>query len=218
MKIRIPAPVTAALLFGGLLPGPVAAQAADEGTLLLRAGGREIGSESFRVVLLGSSIRITSRVTLAGARPPTEFTASSERSAAGALAFQLAYRGPAGGGEVYAVQQRNRLTIRHVERGAERASEAPGGSAVVLLADSIFAPFLQMTAIATEAGRPLTAVFPRTGRRLAVTIRRLPGVAGGGTRFELAGDLAGEILLGNRGELTRISFPALGMEAVRQRE
>ncbi len=218
MKIRIPAPAAAALLLGGLLAGPVAAQAADEGTLLLRAGGREVGTERFRVVPLESGLRITSRVTLAGARPPTELTASSERSAAGALAFQLAYRGAGGGGEVYAVQQRNRLTIRHVERGAERASEAPGGPAVVLLADSVFAPFLQMTVLATEAGRPLTAVFPRTGRRLAVTIRRLPGAAGGGTRFELTGGLAGEIRLGDQGELTRITLPALGLEAVRRRE
>lgn len=217
MKIRTIA-LTVALIGCSLLPRPLAAQAADEGTLRIRAGDREIGLEIYRVVLMDSSVRITSRVTLPGARPVTEFTATSERSATGALAFQLAYRDPVGGGEVYAVQHRNRLTIRHVERGAERASEAPGGPAVVLLADSIFAPFLQMTAMATEAGRPLTAVFPRTGRRAAVTIRRVPGGAEGGTRFELTGDLQGEILLGNRGELTRISIPALGLEAARQRD
>jgi hypothetical protein len=75
-----------------------------------------------------------------------------------------------------------------------------------------------MTAIATDSGRPLTAVFPRSGRRAAVTIRRVPGTAEGGTRFELTGDLQGEILLGNRGELTRISIPALGLEAARRRD
>jgi len=200
-------------------PVSSSAQVADEGTLIIRSAGREIGSEAFRVTTGEAGLRITARASFPGARPPTELSASVERAGRlGDLAFQLERRGPAGGTQVYAVQKRNRLTIRRIEKGGEQASEAPGGESLVLLADSVFALYLQFVSLATEAGRPVGVVVPLGVRRLTVSVQRVrPGQAGG-TVLRLSGGLEGEVVLGNRGELLRISLPALGFEAVRKRD
>lgn len=208
----------AATLLGPVVPAAgIAAQSADEGTLVIQSGAREIGGESFRVTTSDSTIRITAHTVYPGTRPPREFTITLERSLAGGLAYQRAYQGPAGSGEVYAVLQRNRLTVRRVEKGKEQAREVPGSAALVLLADSAFAPLLQLAAMATETPTTVPAFVPGTGRRLTVTVQR-GALPGGGTVVTLTGDLAGEIRLGDRGDLQRISLPSLGLDAVRRRE
>lgn len=200
-------------------PSSSVAQIADEGTLIIRSGGRDIGAETFRVATGAAGLRITARASFAGSRPPTELSASLERAAEGTeLAFQLERRGGGGAGQIYAVQKRNRLTIRRVERGGEQASEVPGGEALALLADSVFALYLQFVPLATESGRALTAVFPQGVRRLPVTAQRQRSSQAGGTILRLSGGVEGEIALGNRGEVLRISLPALGLEAVRKRD
>jgi hypothetical protein len=206
-------------LFPALVAGPLGAQVADEGILVVRAGGREIGSESFRITSGEAGLRITAKAVYGGTRPPLELAASLERTAPGdEMAFQLEHRGGPAGSEVYAVQKRNRLTIRRVQRGGEQASEAPGGSGLVLLADSVFALYLQVLPVAPDAGRTLTAVIPQSGRRVSFGVRRLPSADAGGTLIRLSGGLEGEIALGNRGELLRITLPALGLEAIRKRD
>ena len=206
-------------LLPALLAGHLEAQVADEGILVVRAGPREIGSESFRVTSGEAGLRITAKATYGGTRPPIELAASLERTAPGAdLAFQLEHRGGVVGSQVYAVLKRNRLTIRRVERGGEQASETPGGEGIVLLADSVFALYLQLLPVATEGGRPLTAVLPHSGRRVSFTLRRLPSAEAGGSVIRMSGGLEGEIALGNRGELLRITLPALGLEATRKRD
>jgi hypothetical protein len=198
---------------------PLAGQVADEGTLTIRAGTREIGAESFRVTTGEAGLRITTKVTYLVTRPPTELSASLERTvAAGDLAFQLEHRGGTAGSQTYAVQKRNRLTIRRVERGGEQASEAPGGPGLILLADSVFALYFQLLALAQDNGKTLTAVLPQSGRRLSFVVRRLPSANAGGTLIRLSGGIEGEIALGNRGELLRISLPTLGLEATRKRD
>jgi hypothetical protein len=206
-------------LLPALVAAPLDAQVADEGLLVIRAGGREIGSESFRVTSGEAGLRITAKATYRDPRPPLELTASLERAVAGDdLAFQLEHRGGRTGSQVYAVQKRNRLTIRRVERGGEQASEAPGGSGIVLLADSVFALYLQVLPAAPDAGKTLTAVLPYSGRRLTFTVRRLPSAQAGGSLIRLSGGVEGEIVLGNRGELLRITLPVLGLEAIRKRD
>jgi hypothetical protein len=208
-------------LFPALGAGRLDAQVADEGTLVIRAGAQEVGTESFRVTSGEAGLRITTKATYGSARPPLELVASLERTApSGDLAFQLEHRGGRAGSQVYAVQKRNRLTIRRVERGGEQASEAPGGSGIVLLADSVFALYLQVLPGALEGGRTFAAVLPQTGRRVSfsMSVRRLPSAETGGTLLRLSGGLEGEIALGNRGELLRITLPGLGLEAVRKRD
>ncbi len=210
------------LLFVVLLttaPASSIAQVADEGTLTIRSGGRDIGTERFRVTTGDAGLRITARASFSGTRPPTELSASVERSGqTGELAFQLDRRGGGGVSQIYAVQKRNRLTIRRIARGGEQASEISGDESLVLLADSIFALYLQLVPLATESGRELTTVIPQGVRRLAVTAQRRRPAPGGGTILRLSGGIEGEVALGNRGELLRISLPALGLEAVRKRE
>ena len=208
-------------LLPALAAGPLEAQVADEGILVVRSGAREIGSESFRVTSGEAGLRITAKATYRGTRPPVELAASLERTAPGFdLAFQLEHRGGTAGSQVYAVLKRNRLTIRRVERGGEQASETPGGDRIVLLADSVFALYLQLLPLAPDGGRALTAVLPHSGRRVSftATVRRLPSADAGGTLIRLSGGLEGEIALGNRGELLRITLPTLGLEATRKRD
>jgi hypothetical protein len=197
----------------------LSAQNADEGTLIIRSGGREIGTESFRVTSADAGLRITTKSAYSGPRSPIELSASLDRTGpTGDLAFQLEHRGGTGGSQIYAVQKRNRLTIRRVERGGEQASETPGGSNVVLLADSVFALYLQLLPLVTETGRPLTAVLPQGERRLSFSAQRLASAEAGGTLIRLSGGIEGEIALGNRGEVLRITLPALGLEALRKQD
>jgi hypothetical protein len=187
--------------------------------MVIRSGGREVGSESFRITSGDAGVRITVKSVYPGARPPVELSASLDRTVqTNELAFQLEHRGGTGGSQIFAVQQRNRLTIRRVERGVEQASEAPGGANVVLLADSIFALYLQLLPLATETGRPLTAVLPQGERRLSFTAQRIASAETGGTRIKLSGGIEGEIALGNRGEVLRITLPGLGLEALRKQD
>jgi hypothetical protein len=193
---------------------PSAAQSLDRGTLVIHAGTREVGSETFRIVSDSAGVRVTARAVY-GTRPTIELTASVDRGRDGELAFQLDRRAGSQSGQTYAVQKRNRITVRRVERGAEQASELPGGPGTVLLADSVFSLFYQLVAFAGD-GRPVTVLFPQGTRRLSLTLERV--TAGAGTLVRFRGGLEGEVELGNRGEVLRIQLPSLGLEAVRKRE
>jgi hypothetical protein len=195
-------PVFLALGLGAL---PLSAQ--DRGVLLLRAGDREVGSESF-TIRSDSSLRITAR-TVFGTRNGIELSATVDRGQTGEVGFQLERRG----GQIYAVQKRNRITIRRVEQGAEQARELPGGPRTVMLADSVFSLFYQLVPLAEEAG-PVNVLYPHGARRLSLTLERVPSA--GGTLIRFSGGLAGEIQLGNHGEVLRIQLPSLGLEAVRK--
>ena len=194
----------------------MAAQMTDAGTLLVRAGARDAGTETFSVTTTTNGIKISSHVLFNGGRPAPEFTASLDRTSGEDFAFQLESRGPAGGGQTFAVQKRNRLTVRRVARGGEQATELPGGTSVIILADSVFAPYMQAAALATEAGRALTAVMLPDARRVAFTAQR--SASADGNIVRLTGGLEAEIQLGNRGELLRILLPGSGLEAVRTRD
>jgi hypothetical protein len=184
----------------------------DQGTLVIRSGDREIGSEEFRVRVGPDGFRISGRATFLG-RPGTSLTASLDRETSGDFAFQLDRRVAGGGAQVYAVQKRNRLTIRRVERGAEQASEVPGGPSIVVLADSVFSLYAQVALLTADSGRAFTLVFPGGPRQVKVTVQR---AAGPGATVRISGGMNAAIELGNRGQLLRISLPTLGLEAVRK--
>ncbi len=199
------------------LSSPAAAQVADQGTLIIRSGGKDIGAETFQVTPSATGFKILSRATYVGRRPVVELTGNLDRGSDADLAFQLKRTDGTASGEVYAVLKRNRLTVRRVERGAEQASESPGGPGLVLLADSLFALYLQVVPLATAEGRELTAVLPQTVRRLSFTAQRIAGSLPDASIVRLSGGLQGDIELGPHGEVLRISLPALGLEAVRKR-
>lgn len=200
-----------------LATAPVRAQgpAGDHGVLVIRNAEREVGGETFEVDPGTAGYRITVRAVYTAVRPATEFTASLDRGPGTELAFQLSRRSGATGGQIYVVQKRNRLTVRQVGRGAERASELPGGPGIVVLSDSVFSLYLQIPPLATPAGVDLTAIFPQDARSVAFTARHTGPEAPAGV-IRLSGGIEGEIELGNAGEVLRISIPAIGLEARRR--
>jgi hypothetical protein len=202
------------LLLFALLPGAARAQAAESGVFVIHGNAREIGTETFAVTG-ESGQRITSTTSFPGARPPIELTASLVRNDAGNAAFQLERNAGERSGQVYAVQKRNRITVRRVDRGVEQASELPGGPLTVLLADSVFALYLQIVPLATGSGQSLTALFPHGPRRVTLTARRVPNGAAGAV-IRLTGGIEAEIELGNDDRVQRITLPALRLEAVRR--
>lgn len=207
-------PLSCALILLSLAPGSAGAQATDAGVFQIRSGTRDVGTENFAVTA-DSGIRITSTTTYPGARPAIELTASLVRNDAGAAAFQLERKAGSGSGQIYAVQKRNRITVRRVDRGAEQASELPGGPRTVMLADSVFALYLQIVPLASESGQSLTALFPQGARRVTLTAQRVSNGASG-FLIRLTGGVEAEIELGNDDQVQRISLPALRLEAVRR--
>ncbi len=220
MNLRPLSPPRAARLLVGLtlLAAPMRAQVADRGTLIVRAGGRDIGVETFQLTPSATGLRIITRASYLSPKPGLELNASLDRTGDSEGAFQLGRKAGVASAEVYAVLKRNRLTIRRVERGAEQASESPGGSGLVLLTDSVFALYLQIVPLATDAGRSLTAVFPQTLRRAAFTVQRFPGKEPGGFLIRFSGGIEGELEVGSAGDLIRVSIPGLGLEATRKRD
>jgi hypothetical protein len=69
--------------------------------------------------------------------------------------------------------------------------------------------------LATQAGRTLTAVFPRTARRASFVARREPG---SGNRVTLSGDIRGTLETDSQGRLVRLELPASGTVVTRARD
>lgn len=197
----------------GLGPTCLAAQLLDQGTLLIRSGVREVGSESFRIVADSGSLRITAR-TIYGARA-AEFASTLERTRGADAAFQLDWHGGLHGGQLYTVLTRNRITVRRVEKGEEQASELPGSPRTALFADSVFSLLYQLVWLDSQGG-PAAALYPQGNRRVGLTVER--SVTAQGLLVRFGNGLAGEMELGNRGQLLRIHLPSLGLEAVRKPE
>jgi hypothetical protein len=87
---------------------------------------------------------------------------------------------------------------------------------VVLLDDSVFALYHPVAELATVAGRTLTAIFPRSGKRATFTARRESGSAGGAGRVTLSGDITGTLVTDAGGRLERLEFPGRGTVVTRQ--
>ncbi len=220
MNLRpLPLPAARLVLLGTIaLARPVDAQMADQGTLIIRDGSREIGVETFRLTPSPTGLRVFAKAAYLSPKPGVELNASLDRTGESEGAFQLGRKAGVSSGEVYAVLKRSRLTIRRVERGAEQASESPGGPGLVFLSDSVFALYLQIVPLATSEGRTLTAVFPQTARRVSFTAHRLPDPQHGGSLIRLTGGVEGVIEMGSGGELVRLTLPGLGLEATRKRD
>jgi len=84
----------------------------------------------------------------------------------------------------------------------------------VLLDDGIFSLYAAVANLATPAGRPLTAIFPRTGKRATFSARREAGDAGS-VRVTLAGDIGGTLVTDPDGRLIRLELPNQGIVVTR---
>ena len=198
---------------------PAAAQQPLETKLVIQQGGRETGREEFTLRqtrgrgLPGTTIIAAARYPATA--PTTRLAATLERTPEPALAkFQLDVESDGAVTVILAAGSGARLIVRTVAKGSESGRELPGGPDVVLLDDAVYSLYTAVAELATPAGRPLTAIFPRTGRRASFTARREPG-AGGGTKVTLAGDISGSLQFDAQGRLERLEFPGQGILVTR---
>jgi hypothetical protein len=212
---------TAALLLMLLPVLPAAAQEPLETKLVVSQGGQEVGREEFTLRstrgrgLPGSTIIAAARYPAVG--PTTRLAATLERTPDSALAkFQLDVESAGAVTVILAAGSGARLIVRTVAKGSESGRELPGGPDVVLLDDSVFSLYHPVAELATPAGRLLTAIFPRTGKRATFTARRESGAAGGAGRVSLSGDITGTLVTDAQGRLERLEFPAKGTVVARQ--
>lgn len=194
-------------------PLPAVAQASAPLTLIVQQGGKEIGREDFTLTkgrargAAGSTLSATARYP--ATVPATRLTALLERTAEFAIAkFQLDVDAPGGTTVILAAGSGARLVVRTVATGSESGRELPGGPDVVLLDDEVHSLYATVADLATPAGKRLTAVFPRTGRRASFTARLESGGQAQTRRIALTGDIAGTLLTDNEGRLHRLELPA----------
>ena len=203
-----------------LQAAPSAAQQTDGIQLRVEEGGRETGRESFTLQagrgrgLPGSTLTASARYP--GASPTTQLQAVLERTPDFSLAkFQLDVESPSGPTVILAAGSGARLIVRTVARGSESGRELPGGPDVVLLDEGVHSLFATVANLATPAGRRLTAIYPRTGKRAAFTARRDAGGDGGMIRVTLTGDLAGTLVTDPEGGVQRLELPGQGLVVTR---
>ena len=192
---------------------PALAQADAPITLIVKQGGREIGREDFTLTkgrgrgAEGTTLSATARYPAAA--PTTRLTAVLERTAEFAIAkFQLDVESPSGTTVILAAGSGARLIVRTVATGSESGRELPGGPDVVLLDDEVHSLYTAVADLATAAGKRLTAIFPRTGKRASITARLETAGQGETKRVALTGDVAGTLLTDTEGRLQRLELPA----------
>ena len=206
---------SAALLLLVLPALPAAAQEPQETKLVVTQSGQEVGREEFTLRptrgrgLSGSAIIATARYP--SINPTTRLAATLERTPDLVLAkFQLDVESAGAVTVILAAGSGARLIVRTVAKGSESGRELPGGPDVVLLDDEVFSLYHSVADLATPGGRPLTAIFPRSGKRAAFTARRESGAAGGASTISMSGDIAGTLVTDGQGRLERLELPAKG--------
>jgi hypothetical protein len=192
---------------------PALAQADAPVTLIVKQGGKEIGREDFTLTTgrgrgaAGTTLSATARYP--AAVPTTRLTAVLERTAEFAIAkFQLDVEGPGGTTVILAAGSGARLIVRTVATGSESGRELPGGPDVVLLDDEVHSLYSAVADLATPAGKRLTGIFPRTGKRASFTARLETTGQGETIRIVLTGDVAGTLQTDREGRLQRLELPA----------
>ncbi len=165
-----------ALLFALLaLQGPL-----DEGTFLVRQDTAEIGREAFRLSpargggagwTLGCTVRYDRARPIVVFNPVLELGADSQPAS---LEYTVA--DPREPLRILGQLVHGRFSVRHLGRRIERAREFPAPAPVVVLDDAVFALYLPAAWQAGPTPVPVTAIFPRSGRRERLALQDL-GVA-----------------------------------------
>ncbi|MEP7327482.1 MAG: hypothetical protein ABI836_16145 [Gemmatimonadota bacterium] len=200
------------------------AQTLDQGTLVIKQGGREIGREEFQVRAGrtggAQGTTLVTRGRFPAVAPVLSQEATVEQKGDGSFANIQVTReqGPVVGRFIAEVTPRNVLRIHSsLSGGSEEVQEYPGVPRLIGLADSAYALYAAVAPLATAEGQVVTAVFPQSGRRVTFTARRMAGDGGSGSSIVMSGDINGSIWLDASGHILRLEFPAVGLEAVRLR-
>jgi len=203
-----------------LQAAPAESQQTDGIQLRVEEGGQETGRESFSLQqgrargAPGSTLTASARYP--GSAPTTQLQAVLERTPDYSLAkFQLEVESPSGPTVILAAGSGARLIVRTVAKGSESGRELPGGPDVVLLDEGLHSLFVTVANLASAAGRRLTAIYPRTGRRASFTARREAGGDGGMIRVALSGDITGTLVTDAEGRLQRLELPGRGLIVTR---
>jgi len=169
----VSAPFLAALLLvqGTAIP-------LDEATLVVQVDTQGVARETFRLLSRRISDStsgwvIASRARWMG-RPPITFTpvlTVAPDTSPETLQYDVAANGSSQ--RISGQPGPGRYTLRYVGPGMERAREVAQGNPTVILDDSVFALFLFAGWRASTAPRIVTAIYPRTARRLQLTITDL---------------------------------------------
>jgi hypothetical protein len=213
--------IAAVLLW--LLPAAQASAQDLETKLVVTQEGRETGREEF-TLRQGRGRGAPGSTLIAVARYPAtnpllKLAATLERTSEFALAkFQLEVEGPNGTTVILAAGSGARLIVRTVAKGSEAGRELPGGPDVVLLDDSVYSLYTAVADLATPAGKSLTGVFPRTGRRASFVARRDGAGGNGSTRVTLSGDISGTLATDSKGRLQRLEFPSSALLVTRAKD
>ena len=200
--------ILAALLL--LQASPVLAQGGY--TLVVRHNGSEIGREKLtleqgrRRGLSGTTLTIDARYPVS--KPATQIAARLERSPDGQLAvFQLDVDKPDGPISILAAGAGARIVLKTIAKGSDAAQEVPGGPDVVLLDDNVLGLFAAVADLATPAGTRLTAIYPRTARRVGITATK------DGSRILVTGGISGTLGVDASGRLISVALPGSGITA-----
>jgi hypothetical protein len=207
------------LLF--LIPsGSSTAQQSPPVKLSVQQDGREVGREEFTLTkarargLAGATL--TSNARYPALNPTTRLSAVLERTPDFALAkFQLEVDSADGTTVILAAGSGARLIVRTVAKGSESGRELPGGPDVVLLDEGVYSLYAQVADLATPSGRQLTAIYPRTGKRVTFSARREAGGEGSMGRTALTGDVTGTLVTDAEGRLQRLELPSRKITVLR---
>ena len=151
----------------------------DEGTLLVRQDTAEIGREAFRLSATpggagGAGWTLVSTVRYDRTRPIVVLNPLLQLgpdSAPASLEYTVA--DPREPLRILGQLARGRFTVRLLGRRTERAREFPAVGRVVVLDDSVFALYLVAGWQAGPGAVPVTAIFPRGGRREPLVVQDL---------------------------------------------
>ncbi len=151
----------------------------DEGTLLVRQDTAEIGREAFRLSAApggagGAGWTLVSAVRYDRTRPIVVLNPILQLgpdSAPASLEYTVA--DPREPLRILGQLARARFTVRLLGRRTERAREFPAAGRVVVLDDSVFALYLFAGWQAGPGAVPVTAIFPRGGRREPLVVQDL---------------------------------------------
>jgi len=201
------------------------AQVLDQGTLVIKQGGKEIGREEF-VIRSGRTggaqgTTLVTRGRFPAVAPALSQEATAERKGDGSFANIQVTReqGAAVSRFIAEVTPRNVLRIHaSSSAGSEEGREYPGVPRLIGLVDSSYALFVAVVPLATPAGATITAVYPEDGSRVTFTARRVDGGDGDSvSSIVMSGEISGTIWLDASDRILRLEFPSVGLEAVRLR-
>ena len=197
-------------------------QAPDQGTLVIKQAGRELGREEF-VIRNGRAggaqgTTITTRGRFPAVAPALTQEGVVERRSDGSFISMQVTReaDPVVSRFLAEVTPRNVLRIHaSTSGGAEGVREYPAVPRLIGLVENSFALYAAVVPLATPEGTTLTALFPEDGRRVAFNARKDPGEGGTGSSIVMSGEINGTIWLDPNGQILRLELPSTGLEAVR---